>query len=198
VALQGKVPDLLVIVDEEPDSPCYNTCRAIRDFTRVPILVIAVESSSEHVAEALIAGADDHTAAPIGARELEARVRALLRRNQITADDQAQILEAGDIRLDCRRAVCSMGGSYVDLSPNEFRLARALFNEPGAVLSHEQLIENVWGGPYHASPENLRKLVQRLRSTLAKVGVDRSTVAAVAGFGYRFAAEAEEHACEKR
>jgi DNA-binding response OmpR family regulator len=141
--------------------------------------------SDGHVAKALQSGADDHIGTTVDEAELAARVTALLRRNQLAGSLQSDIVRVGAWRLDGRRAICALNGSETRLTPHEFRLVRALALCQGHVLSHTELIERIWGSPYHGSTENLRKLVQRTRATLASRIGKRGAIEAVPGFGYR-------------
>jgi DNA-binding response OmpR family regulator len=184
IALRRTVPDLVVLLRARNSGPCGEACRAIRELSRVPVLVLCGNSAGEHVAEALRSGADDHITDSVSVSELEARVHALLRRNQTWGYDHAEQLRAGPITLDCRRAVARSSGREVELAPYEFKLLKALALRPGAMLGHNDLIEQVWGSPYHATGDNLRKLVQRLRASLAEIAPSKRIIVSVPGFGY--------------
>lgn len=185
VSLSGKVPDLLLFAGVYSETECSASSQQVRDVTRVPLLLLCDISGDGHVAGALRSGADDHAPTSIGGSELDARVTALLRRNQLSGQLQPETVHAGLLRLDNRRATCAVNGSEIRLTPKEFKLIGALAMRSGEILSHNELIEQIWGSPYHGSAENLRKLVQRTRSTLADIAGSHEFIAAVPGFGYR-------------
>ncbi len=189
VAVQARVPDLVILVNDSRAGVVAEVCRRIREMSRLPLLVLGAGDARDDPAEILLAGADDYALNSAPSGELEARVRALLRRNQLSSYVDSEEITAGMIRLDPRRAVCSVNGGEVRLTPNEFKLLRALALSPGSVVTHSQLIEQVWGSPYHASEENLRKLVQRVRDTLAAIDGSRGTIASIPGFGYSLEAK---------
>lgn len=193
ISLQAKVPDLVVLAGSLANAGCYEVCRQLRDISKVPLFILCDDVGIGHVADALGIGADDHVPTTIDIGELEARALALLRRNQLAGQLQAEILQAGMLRLDGKRATCAVNGGETRLTPYEFKLIRALATRSGEILSHDELIEQIWGSPYHGSGENLRKLVQRTRSTLAGIVGPDEVIAAVPGFGYRLEIADEAH-----
>lgn len=185
ISVQSKVPDLVVLAGSLPNAGCCEVCRQLRDISKVPLFILCDHTGNGHVADALGIGADDHVPTSIEIGELEARVLALLRRNQLSGQLQAETLQAGVLRLNGKRATCAVNGTETRVTPNEFKLIRALVMRSGEILTHNELIEQIWGSPYHGSSENLRKLVQRTRSTLADIAGSHEIIAAVPGFGYR-------------
>jgi DNA-binding response OmpR family regulator len=183
IAMQARVPHLVVLTDDVSESPCYETCEKVRDISSVPVILLCREKGSDHVAKALVAGADDHLSSVVSAVEFVARVRALLRRNQISGYLK-DVITVGELSLDCHRAVCAVDGKEIQLTPSQFRLLRTLASNPGHIFTHQELIEHVWGSSFHAGDENLRKLVQRVRSTLSDITDSRTVIAAVPRFGY--------------
>jgi DNA-binding response OmpR family regulator len=184
VAVQASMPDLVVFLDEAQGDLCRDACRRTREVSKVPLLVVCAATDSEHAAEALSLGADDHVRKDVSAKELEARTRAVMRRNQTLGYTEDEAIELGPVTVDCNHAVCRASGSQVSLTPNELKLLRALASQPGTILRHDRLIEQIWGSTYHASPENLRKLVQRLRTTMIGLAHSRPAIVSVPGFGY--------------
>lgn len=194
VVLQEHVPDLAVLADDLLSGPCWEAFGRVREIsTSVPLLVLCGAEQSGHVAEAFRRGADDHVSRGVEAEVLQARIGALLRRNQLTGSLERDDIEVGALRLDCRRGVCSIDGRQIQLAPKEFRLLHALAREPGTVLGQAQLIELVWGSPFLANVHNLHKLVQRLRQSLGELGAPGNMIAAARGYGYYLSIDGSEH-----
>jgi DNA-binding response OmpR family regulator len=188
-AIQTAVPDAVVMITHRIGPVCGEASRRVREFSRVPLLLVCLDASGSHVASALTSGADDHIQVDATDSELGARVQALIRRNQLSPYLQDDEIEVGPLRIDCRRAMCAINGDAVRLTPREFKLLRALALQPNAVLKHDELIEQVWGSPYHASAENLRKLMQRLRTSLGALERGSELIISVHGFGYYLSSE---------
>jgi DNA-binding response OmpR family regulator len=185
IVTQRRAQDLVVFVEDGTNSHCHEACLSIREVTQVPILIVCEELDGPHVADAFSRGADEHVSADVDVEELRARVAALMRRNQASSYATSDILTFGSITLDARRGLCYLGNTEVPLTRNEFRLLWSLALVADAVVERTRLIEQVWGSPYHASPENLRKLVQRLRSSLTKAAPGAGElVRVVPGLGY--------------
>ena len=185
VALQNCVPDVLILCCERGETFCSEAVHTIREISRVPVLVVCRNDAGDHIAGVLAAGADDHIPRTVRPSELGARVHALLRRNQQSPYSDSDQIRAGDLRLDCRRATCAVNGAEIDLTPYAVRLLRALALQAGEPVTHDQLIEQVWGSPYHATTDNLRKLVQRVRGSLRTIAGPSPAIVSVARLGYR-------------
>lgn len=193
VALLERVPDLIILADDLAGTTCWDACVRLREISSsVPLVVLCGDGESEHVAEAFRRGADEHVPPTVDMRLLQARVAALLRRGPWAGHGDSDEISAGLLKLDCRLGVCSFGGGEVQLSPKELKLLRALVVEPGRPFSHDQLIEIVWGSPYHANIDNLRKLVQRLRDSLQELRGLGAAIAAARGYGYYLAVEGSD------
>ena len=179
-------PPALVITDlAMPNLGGLELCRRLRAISEVPIIVLSVRGEEKTKVEALDAGADDYMTKPFGMDELLARIRAALRRKPAT-DSNAQILEAGDFRIDLDAHTATQAGKELRLTPKEFDLLVHLMRNAGKVLTHRALLGAVWGGDYTEQPEYLRVFIGQLRK---KIEPDPSTpryILTEPWIGYRF------------
>ncbi len=167
-----------------------DVCKALRSRSAVPVIMVTARDGEIDKVVGLELGADDYVTKPYSARELIARVRAVLRRgNEATdGDGSLAVLEAGPVRMDVERHVVTVGGAEVPLPLKEFDLLEYLLRNVGRVLTRGQLIDRVWGADYVGDTKTLDVHVKRLRS---KIEVDPSTprhLVTVRGLGYKFEA----------
>ena len=167
-----------------------DVCKALRARSAVPVIMVTARDSEIDKVVGLELGADDYVTKPYSARELIARVRAVLRRGGEAAepDGAAGVLSAGPVRMDVERHVVSVGGRDVALPLKEFDLLEYLLRNVGRVLTRGQLIDRVWGADYVGDTKTLDVHVKRLRS---KVEDDPSVprhLVTVRGLGYKFEA----------
>jgi two-component system response regulator RegX3 len=166
-----------------------DVCKALRTRSSVPVIMVTARDSEIDKVVGLELGADDYVTKPYSARELIARVRAVLRRGgegSAEADGSPGVLEAGPVRMDVERHVVAVNGADVPLPLKEFDLLEYLLRNVGRVLTRGQLIDRVWGADYVGDTKTLDVHVKRLRS---KVELDPSTpkhLVTVRGLGYKF------------
>jgi two-component system response regulator RegX3 len=166
-----------------------DVCKALRTRSAVPVIMVTARDSEIDKVVGLELGADDYVTKPYSARELIARVRAVLRRGGeagAETDGQPGVLEAGPVRMDVERHVVSVSGTDVALPLKEFDLLEYLLRNVGRVLTRGQLIDRVWGADYVGDTKTLDVHVKRLRS---KVEADPSAprhLVTVRGLGYKF------------
>ncbi|HEV7470173.1 MULTISPECIES: response regulator transcription factor [unclassified Pseudonocardia] len=166
-----------------------DVCKALRTRSAVPVIMVTARDSEIDKVVGLELGADDYVTKPYSARELIARVRAVLRRGGDGAGEPESggaVLEAGPVRMDVDRHVVSVGGAEVALPLKEFDLLEYLLRNAGRVLTRGQLIDRVWGADYVGDTKTLDVHVKRLR---AKVETDPSVpkhLVTVRGLGYKF------------
>jgi DNA-binding response OmpR family regulator len=175
LAALGKRPDAaLVILDVlMPGLDGYAVCRTMRDFSRVPILMLTALGDEAHEIRGIDGGADDYLPKPFSRELLRARVRALLRRVRA---EQSQRLEGGGITLDPERREVLAGGEPVPLSFREFELLRYLLLQKGTVCPRDRLLDGVWGYGYDGDPRTLDTHVKSLRRKLGAAGKSILTV----------------------
>ena len=182
-------PDLIILDLGLPDRDGIEFIRDYRGWSRTPILIISARSEERGKVEALDAGADDYLTKPFGVAELLARVRALLRRIANDGQRDGPILEFGDtgeFRLDCIARTLTRAGEPIKLSQIEYRLLLAMAGNPGRVLTHRQLLIQVWGGQAAENNEYLRVYVGHLRQKIERNPAQPRHIQTEIGVGYRF------------
>ncbi len=179
-------PELVILGLVPPDPDGWQICRRLRELSNLPILTLTKLSDEETVVACLEAGADDCICKPVRLRELEARVRALLRRARISARAQAPEYDDGRLRIDAQRQLVWRGGSPVHLSPTEFRLLSALVRHSGNVVSHADLLTEVWGPLCSDCPNYLPIYVRYIREKLEEDPARPKYIQTKWGVGYRF------------
>ncbi|HEX2778359.1 MAG TPA: response regulator [Gemmatimonadaceae bacterium] len=178
-------PALVVLDLGLPDLGGMEVCRDLRSFTAAPIIVLSARHGEREKAALLDAGADDYMTKPFGTLELQARVRAQLRRYTASASASSRVA-AGDVEIDLTRRVVTRAGVEVHLTPTEWGLLRAFVAHPGQVLTHNQLFRKVWGGSAGDAQQYLRVYVGQLRRKLESDPIRPQLIRTEPGVGYRF------------
>jgi two-component system KDP operon response regulator KdpE len=178
-------PDVILMDAKMPGMDGYEACRRIREFSTVPIIMLTALADEKDKIRGLDAGADDYVTKPFSAKELLARIRAVLRRVAMTdAPDDRPVLCAGELELDFAHRRVLVRGQEVHLTPTEYRLLAELAKAPNRVLTLDHLLERVWGPEYQGEYQVLRQVVYRLRR---KIEVDSQLEGVVQnrpGIGY--------------
>ena len=158
--------DLVVLDLDLPWIAGLDTCRKIRMFSEVPIIVTTVRDSEKDKVEGLDAGADDYVAKPFSMAEMLARIRATLRRTPQHAEAGARHVRLGDVEVDflARRVITPQG--YVRLTSKEFDLISYFASHPNRPITHRELLRAVWGSEYGEQHEYLRVFINRLRKKI--------------------------------
>ena len=175
-------PDLIVTDLMMPEISGVELCRAIREKSKTPILVLSVRDQERAKVEALDAGADDYVTKPFSIQELLARVRAHLRRAPERVTDSA--IDAGDFHIDPAAHTVTVLGHAVHLTPREFAVLRYLMSQVGATVSKQELLDHVWGENDSADHNVVQVYVSSLRRKLDSEG-SGSFIETVRGVGYR-------------
>jgi two-component system, OmpR family, response regulator RegX3 len=192
LSLAGELgPDLVLLDVGLPDGSGYDVCRELRRSSEVPIIMLTARGEETDRVEGLEVGADDYVVKPFSARELVARIRAVLRRARRAEAPPAELLEVGDVVLDQARHQATQAGRPVELTRKEFEVLRLLMRNAGAVVSREQLIEEVWDVNWFGPTKTLDVHVSSLRRKLGDDPGDPRYVHTVRGVGFRFAAAGE-------
>ena len=176
-------PDLVITDLQMPNVGGLELCRKVREFSEVPIIVVSVKTDEKTIVEALDAGADDYVIKPFGTNELLARIRAALRR---LPEKTATVLEVGDFSIDFSAHRVLVEGKEIHLTPKEFDLLAFLLKNPEKVLTHQIILQKVWGSYYAESPEALRVLVGSLRKKIEKNFSQPQYLLTEPWIGYRF------------
>jgi two-component system, OmpR family, response regulator RegX3 len=181
-------PDLVLLDLMLPDGSGLDVCRELRSRSGVPIIMLTARGEETDRVVGLEVGADDYVVKPFSARELIARIRAVLRRTAAApAGPVEETVELGDVRVDRARRSASVGGETLELSRKEFDLMRLLVENAGSVVTRERLIDEVWDTNWYGSTKTLDVHVSALRK---KLGDDPGTpryIHTVRGVGFRFA-----------
>ncbi|WP_349615930.1 response regulator [Azotobacter salinestris] len=192
-AAQGAVeagackPDLLILDLGLPDRNGINFIRDYRIWSAVPILILSARSQEISKVTALDAGADDYLTKPFGVSELLARVRALLRRSPSEEREQLEpIIEFGDCRIDCVHRAVTRAGEPLHLTDIQYRLLILLASNPGRVLTHRQLLLQIWGSHAVENNQYLRIYVGHLRQKIERIPAQPRHILTEIGVGYRF------------
>jgi two-component system, OmpR family, KDP operon response regulator KdpE len=179
-------PDAAIVDLVLPDGDGVDVCRALREWSRMPILVLSAMGEEDDKVRALEAGADDYVTKPFGPRELVARLQAALRRATPEPDDP--VFRADGLELDLAAHRVSREGAEVHLTPTEFELLVVLMRNRGRLLTHRTLLTEVWGPAYGDDVLTLRTHIANLRRKVEPDGASPRYVRTEPGVGYRFAA----------
>jgi two-component system KDP operon response regulator KdpE len=180
-------PPAAAIVDLMlPDIDGVEVTKQLRQWSEMPILVLSAVGEEEQKVRALRAGADDYITKPFGSRELVARLQAALRR--VGGEEDQPSIQAGDLEIDLSARTVSHGGESVHLTPIEFDLLRVLARNRGRLMTHRDLLREVWGPEYVEDVQALRTHIARLRAKIEREGSVPMYVVTEPGVGYRFAA----------
>jgi two-component system alkaline phosphatase synthesis response regulator PhoP len=173
-------PDLVILDLMLPRKDGFEVCREIRRRGSTPVLMLTARSDDVDSIVGLELGADDYVTKPFNPRALVARVRAILRRSDGHAFDRP--IEVGALRIDLRRRDARVGDRRLALRPREFDLLAALARDPGAVLTRDALLEDVWGTDFRGETRTVDVHIAEVRKQLADGGPEIETVR---GHGYR-------------
>ena len=183
-------PDLLILDLGLPDGDGVNLLRDLRGWSQLPVIVLSARSAEANKIEALDAGADDYLVKPFSVGELLARVRAALRRRDQAGTQASSVLTFGDCEIDLARRQVRRSGEHVHLTPVEYKLAAALIGREGQVLTHRQLLREVWGPASVEHNHYLRIYLGHLRRKLETDPARPVHFLTETGVGYRFVAQA--------
>ena len=182
-AVMAHRPDLVVLDLGLPDMDGIEVTRRLREWTQVPIIIVTVQEQEAAKVAALDAGADDYVTKPFSMGELLARMRAALRR--ATAPTGEPVFNTGELTMDIARRLVTVSDREVQLTPTEYDLLRALVTYAGKVLTHRQLLRQVWGAGYENETHLLRVNMSNLRHKLEPDAARPQLILTEPGVGYR-------------
>jgi two-component system KDP operon response regulator KdpE len=181
-------PELIVLDLALPDQPGLAVCREIRKWSSAPIIVLSAHHSEREKVALLDAGADDYVAKPFSPVELQARVRAQLRRSRLSATPGSEgPVEIDGLILDLGNRTVTRGGEEIHLTPTEWALLRAFVKHAGRTLTHRQLFDAVWARSGGDPQSYLRVYVASLRRKIEADPIRPRLITTEPGVGYRFA-----------
>lgn len=184
--LAARRPDLVILDLGLPDRNGIEVVRDLRSWSDVPVIILSARSNEDDKIAALDAGADDYLTKPFGVGELLARVRAQLRRRSRTGEDASPIFRFGEVEADLSRRTVARRGEPVRLTPIEYRLLTVLITHASKVLTHRQLLKEVWGPGRIEHNHYLRIYVGHLRQKLEDDPAQPRHILTETGIGYRF------------
>jgi two-component system KDP operon response regulator KdpE len=182
-------PDVIILdvsLGKPPDG--LEVCRSLREWSKTPIIMLSVRGDEKTKVTALDAGADDYLTKPFGIEELRARIQAVLRRkgDEPSSANQTQIV-TGDLRIDLVNRRVLVEGEEVHLTPKEYELLRLLATNAGKVLTHSQLLREVWGTDYSEMDHYVRVFINQIRKKLRENPARNIRyILNEPGVGYRF------------
>ncbi len=189
---RGSTPDLVLLDIGLPDGSGLDVCRELRRETEIPIIMLTARGAEADRVAGLELGADDYIVKPFSAREVMARVRAVLRRTSSGAGaDGDERMAIGDLILDPAKHEVRLGEEPMELSRKEFELLRVLMENAGSVLTREALIEQVWDMNWFGSTKTLDVHISGLRRKLDDDPREPHYIHTVRGVGFRFSAADE-------
>lgn len=181
--------DLVLLDVMLPGMSGMEVCRKLREVSSVPIIMLTAKDSELDKVLGLELGADDYVTKPYSARELIARIRAVLRRHSAETDSATEsVLQGGPVRMDIDRHVVTVNGEEISMPLKEFELLEILLRNVGRVMTRGQLIERVWGADYVGDTKTLDVHIKRLRSKIEPDSSAPQYVVTVRGLGYKFEA----------
>jgi two-component system KDP operon response regulator KdpE len=179
--------DLLVLDLMLPGIDGIATCRHIRNFSTLPIIILTAKTNIEEKVKALEACADDYVTKPFSTQELVARVRAALRRSQMTFPaPSGSRVASGNLEINFPDRRVTIAGEEIKLTPTEFNLLQELAVHSGKVLTHSYLLNRIWGSEYRDELRYLHVFINRLRAKLRLYEENQKMIETISGVGYRF------------
>ncbi len=177
-------PDLVILDLGLPDMDGVEVTRRVRQWSQVPIIILSVRNREQDKIEALDAGADDYLTKPFSMGELLARIRGVMRRTVSTGADP--VISVDEATVDVARRQVTLAGKEVTLTHTEFDLLRVLMQNAGRVMTHHQLIHQVWGATYEDESRLLRVNISNLRRKMEPNPNQPVYILTELGVGYRF------------
>ena len=185
--LKQDLPDLVILDVMMPEMDGYETLRQIRDVSNVPVIMLTVRQDEQDRIRGLEIGADDYLGKPYSPRELQSRIKAVLRRTFTPSPARkTAIVVDGDLTIDFDRHKVWVRGAEVTLRPTEYRLLYHLVNNAGRLMTHETLLSKVWGHEYRDESHYLRLYITYLRQKLERDPAHPKYILTERGVGYRF------------
>lgn len=183
-------PDVVLLDLGLPDMDGLEFTKRLREWTRMPVVVISARGQESDKVRALDSGADDYLTKPFGVEELLARIRVARRHGEALAGSPEQpVFTLGDIRVDFSKREVSVGDREIRLTPTEWRLLATLVRHAGKVLTHRQLLKEAWGAAYTSETQYLRVYMGQLRHKLEPDPARPKYLVTEPGVGYRLKLE---------
>ncbi len=179
--------DIVILDLGLPDIDGVEVTRRIREWSQIPIIILSVREQEQDKIAALDAGADDYLTKPFGTGELMARIRAAIRRS--TRNEDEPLIEVNQLKVDLARRQVTLANQEIALTPTEYDILRILAQNIGKVLTHRQLLKQVWGQAYGEDMHLLRVNISNLRRKIEPDPTRPTYILTEAGVGYRLRSE---------
>lgn len=190
--IRKEQPDLVILDLVMPDITGLEVCRRVREFSKVPIIILSAKGEDQDKVIALDLGADDYVTKPFNLDVLLARIRAVLRRTN-TNEIEENILKINDVIVDVESRRVTVAGKEIKLTPKEFEVLRYLILRAGKIVTHRALLQSIWGWEFVDQIEYLRVFVNQLRKKLEPDPHHPRYILTEPWVGYRFALESSGH-----
>ena len=185
--VRDELPDLVVLDVMMPEIDGFETLHMLREVTSVPVIMLTVKDDEDDKVKGLELGADDYITKPFSPRELSSRIRAVLRRAEISSPAEKSMVKVDDyLQIDFANRRVFAGGKEVKLRPTEYRLLYHLVNNAGRLVPHDVLLSKVWGYEYRDETHYLRLYITYLRQKLEPDSANPRYIFTERGVGYRF------------
>ena len=185
--IRSNLPDLVLLDVMMPDFDGFEVLEMIRESSTVPVIMLTAKGEEEDRVHGLELGADDYITKPFSPRELVSRVRAVLRRTEMSGVSTHGLIEVDErLKLDFGRHEVWVEDKLVKLRPTEYRLLYHLVQNAGWVLTHDQILTKVWGYEYRDEPHYVRLYINYLRQKIEKDPANPKYILTERGVGYRF------------
>ncbi len=187
IAVVNDRPDVIILDLGLPDMAGLEVTARLREWSKIPIIILSVRDQESDKIAALDAGADDYLTKPFGVGELMARIRVVLRR---AANPEAEpVFTTQELVVDLARRLVTVAGQEIQLTPTEYDLLRVLVLHAGKVLTHQQLLRQVWGRGYETEAHLLRVNISNLRQKIERNSARPQYIITEPGVGYRLRLE---------
>jgi two-component system KDP operon response regulator KdpE len=180
------LPDLIILDIGLPDLDGIEVTRRLREWTKIPIIILSVRDREGEKIQALDAGADDYLTKPFSVGELTARMRVALR--HIPASESLPVIQTDDLKIDLLHREITLKDQEISLTPTEYDLLKLLVQHAGKVLTHRQILREVWGKAYEDQSHLLRVNISNLRRKIEADPARPTYILTEPGVGYRFRA----------
>ena len=185
--MRDVTPDLILLDVMMPDVDGFDVLETIREVSHVPVIMLTAKGEEDDRVRGLELGADDYVTKPFSPRELVSRIKAVLRRTEGATGSMHGLIEVDErLKIDFDRREIWLEGKLIKLRPTEYRLLFHLVQNAGWVVSHDQLLQKVWGYEYRDEPHYVRLYINYLRQKLEKEPADPKYILTERGGGYRF------------
>jgi two-component system KDP operon response regulator KdpE len=182
-AVVSNHPDLIILDLGLPDFDGIEVTRRLREWSQTPIIILSVREAENDKIAALDAGADDYLTKPFSTGELMARMRVALRRLSNSPDEP--VIQVDNLKMDISRRLVTVEERPISLTPNEYELLRLLLQNAGKVLTHHQLLRQVWGTAYESEMHMLRVNISNIRRKIEPDPARPHYLITESGVGYR-------------